>query len=76
VDASNDLVYLPTTIEGRLRVLERRSLRLAGVIDLGLGPRNAFVSSRAGALLAGTSRAYYYWKSADLARRFAPTGAP
>ena len=75
VDTANDLIYVPTTVEGRIRVLDRASLRRRGVIDIGYGPRNAFFSDRASALLATSSSAYYYWKSDDLAKDFAPASS-
>jgi hypothetical protein len=71
VDAANDLVYVPTTVEGRIRVLGRASLRPLGTLDVGYGPRNAFVSDEAAALLATNERAYFYWRSDALAKRFA-----
>ena len=75
VDAANDLVYVPTTVEGRIRVLARASLQPLGTLDVGYGPRNALVSNGAAALLATNARGYFYWRSDALAKRFAPVSS-
>jgi hypothetical protein len=70
VDAATGLVYVPTTVEGRIHVVTRSTLRRVGTLDVGFGTRNAFVSRGAAALLATNDRGYYYWKSHALAKRF------
>jgi hypothetical protein len=70
VDPVSDFVYLPTTIEGRIRVLDRNSLDVVGVIEIGFGPRNAFFAATSGSLLATSALAYYSWKSPSLRERF------
>jgi hypothetical protein len=72
LDVARALVYMPTTVEGRIHVFARTSLRRLGAIDVGYGPRNALFSDGAAALLATNARGYYYWKSHALAERFAP----
>lgn len=71
VDEVTDLVFVPSTIEGTIRVLDRRSLEQVGAVSMGYGTRNAFASGRSRVLLASSARAYYYFRSEELLARFA-----
>lgn len=70
VDPVSDRIYLPTTIEGRIRVLDGDTLQVVGVIDVGFGPRNAFFAEGSRSLLATSALAYYSFKSDALRARF------
>lgn len=70
IDRVNDLVYVPATIEGRIRVLDRATLDVVGTILIGRGTRNALFTSGPPRLLAGSQRAYYYWDAATLGALF------
>ena len=72
VDARAGLVYVPTTIEGRLHVFDRRTLAPRGVVAIGYGVRNPHVE--AGRLYVGSARAFRAWPSAALRARFAAAG--
>ena len=71
IDPEAGLIYAATTIEGRIHVFDRETLDRLGVIPIGYGPRNSFVTSRKSALLAASVSASYYWRSTDLRERFA-----
>jgi len=75
VDPISGFVYLPSTVEGRIRVLDPDTLDVAGSIDVGFGPRNALFATRSRSLLATSALAHYYWKSEALRARF-DTKAP
>ena len=70
IDRVNDLVYVPSTAEGKIRVFDRHSLELLGAIAIGHGPRIPYLSPSRGRLYASTSRAHYYWSTAELKARF------
>ena len=72
VDPSASLVYVATTVEGRIHVLDRATLARRGVIAIGNGPRNALVTQTSPALLATSSKALFAWSSEELRRRFQP----
>jgi hypothetical protein len=72
VDPSAGLVYVATTIEGRIHVLDRTTLARRGVIAIGYGPRNSLVTQTSPSLLATSSQALFAWSSEELRRRFQP----
>ena len=69
IDRQNGLVYVPTTIEGRLRAFDRASLEPVGTLPIGWGTRRALVSAATGRLFATNEVAYYWWNAAALAAR-------
>jgi hypothetical protein len=69
IDRRNGLVYVSTTIEGRLRAFDRASLEPVGTLAMGWGTRRPFVSAAAGRLFATNEVAYYWWNAAALAAR-------
>lgn len=70
IDRANDLVYVPSTVEGKIRVFDRHSLEMLGAIAIGYGPRLPYLSPSRSRLYASTSRAHYYWTTTALAARF------
>jgi hypothetical protein len=69
IDRRNGLVYVSTTIEGRLRAFDRATLAPVGVVAIGAGARRALVSAATGRLFATNDEAYYWWDAAALAAR-------
>ncbi len=67
IDRRNGLVYVPTTIEGRLRALDRVTLEPVGVLPIGAGTRRALISVATGRLFATNEEAYYWWDAGALA---------
>jgi hypothetical protein len=70
IDLENDLVYVPATVEGKIRVFDRKTLVSLGAIAVGHGPRIPLFSERQGRLFSSSSLAHYYWDGAMLASRF------
>ena len=69
IDRQNGLVYVSTTIEGRLRAFDRATLAPVGVVAIGAGARRALVSAATGRLFATNDEAHYWWDAAALAAR-------
>ena len=69
IDRQNGLVYVSTTLEGRLRAFDRASLEPVGTLPMGWGTRRPFVSAATGRLFASSELAYYWWNAAALAAR-------
>ena len=69
IDRQNGLVYVSTTIEGRLRAFDRETLEPVGVVAIGYGTRRALISATRGRLFASNEKAYYWWSAAALAAR-------
>lgn len=76
IDAAHGLLYVPTTVEGKIRVFDRRSLEPRGAIPVGYGPRIPYFSAAHGRLFSSSSRAHYSWSGAELAARFGGGPAP
>ena len=70
IDGSRGLVYVASTVEGKIRVFDQRTLELRGTIAIGHGPRIPHYSSIADKLLSGSSFAYYAWDGGALEGRF------
>ena len=70
LDAERGLLYVPSTVEGKIRVFDRGSLQLLGVIPIGYGTRHAYLSLAGDRFFASSQVAYYYWDASALALRF------
>ena len=69
IDRQNGLVYVSTTIEGRLRAFDRTTLEPVGSLPIGYGIRRVLVSAATGRLFATNEVAYYWWHAGALAAR-------
>jgi hypothetical protein len=72
IDEVHGLVYVPSTVAGRIYVFDRETLDARGSIPIGFGVRLAYVSRATGRLFAGSSRGAFSWKTEELARTFLP----
>ena len=45
IDRERDLVYVPSTMGGRIHVFDRRTFERRGTIPIGLETRNALLTS-------------------------------
>jgi hypothetical protein len=72
IDLARDLVYVPTTIGGRIEVFERRTAARLGEIPIGIETRLAFLSEDGRWFLATASTWQYVWDADRLAERFGP----
>jgi hypothetical protein len=69
IDTRNGLIYIPTTVEGKLRAFDRATLDLVGEVAVGAGSRRAYFQASAGRLFATNDENYYWWDAAALAAR-------
>jgi hypothetical protein len=69
IDRKHDIVYIPNT-GGRLWALDRRRLKVLGSLLVGGGSRNPYVSSDGSRLFGSAQHGYFYWDTAELAKRF------
>jgi hypothetical protein len=70
IDYAHDLVYVPTTIGGRIEVFDRRTPARLGEIPIGIETRLAFLSDDGRWFLATASTWQYVWDADRLAGRF------
>lgn len=61
IDTGNDLVFVPSTVEGKMRIFDRRTLELLDVLAIGHGARIPLYSPARHRVYGGTSRAHHYW---------------
>ncbi len=70
LDRVHDLVYVPTTGEGKLHVFDRRTFEHLGQIPIGVGTRYPYVTKSGARLFGGNERAHFHWDAAALAAAF------
>jgi hypothetical protein len=70
IDTANDIVYVTSTTEGKIRAFDRHSMDLLGALAVGHGPRIPYYSASTDKLFANSSLAYYSWDADELAQRF------
>jgi len=70
IDREHDIVYVPSTTEGKIRLFDRRTLELLGVLPVGHGPRIPYYSETQQRLFSSSSAAHFFWDGAALAWRF------
>ena len=67
VDAARNRLYVGSTVEGKIRVLDRDTLDVIGQIPIGVGSRFAHLSRDGKRLFASSVAAHYYWDADTLA---------
>jgi hypothetical protein len=72
IDRIRDVVYVPTTVEGRIAVFHRTTFRRLGRIPIGLETRNCFLTEDGRWFLASAAREHFVWDAGELASRFLP----
>jgi hypothetical protein len=70
IDREHDIVYVASTTEGKIRLFDRRTLELLGVLPVGHGPRIPHFSEAQRRLFSSSSAAHFFWDGAALAWRF------
>lgn len=70
IDKARGLLYVPTTVEGKIRVFDRRTLAPRGAMPIGYGPRIPYFSATQDRLYSSSGLAHYAWSGAELAARF------
>jgi len=68
VDASRNQLYLSSTLEGKIRILDRDTFDVIGQIPIGIGTRYAYLSRDGSRLFGSSAVAHYYWDADTLAR--------
>jgi hypothetical protein len=61
VDRTRNRLYLASTLEGKLRILDRDTLAVVGKIPLGFGARYLHLSNDGTRLFASSVSSQYYW---------------
>lgn len=67
IDERRGLVYVPSTVEGRIRVFDRETLALRGTLAVGFGVRLLHLSAATDRLFASSWRAAWSWPASELA---------
>ena len=70
IDAKHGLVYITATFGPDIWVFDRKSMRPLGRVPVGVGARNALLSSDGRAYFAGNAQAHFVWDADTLAKRF------
>jgi len=68
IDEARGLIYVPSTVAGRIQVFDRTTLAALGNIPIGFGVRLAYLSPDGERLYASSSRAAYWWPAEEVAR--------
>lgn len=61
LDAARNRLYLPSAVEGKIRVLDRDTFAVIGQVPIGMGPRYLHLSADGTRLFGSSSSAHYYW---------------
>jgi hypothetical protein len=69
VDSRRNRLYVSSTIEGKIRILDRDTFKTVGQIATGMGPRYAYLTNDGQYLFGSSVAAHYYWNADSLARR-------
>lgn len=72
VDRDHDLLYVGTTVGGRIHVYDRRTLDPLGEIPIGLYGRNCLITEDRRWFFSSSGIGIYAWDVPTLAARFAP----
>lgn len=69
IDAPRNRLYLSSTVEGKIRILDRDTLDVMGQIPVGVGSRYVHLSADGQYLFGSSASAHYAWKADDLPGR-------
>jgi hypothetical protein len=68
VDAARNRLYVSSTVEGKIRILDRDTLDVIGQVPVGFGVRFLQLSLDGSYLFASSVAAHYYWDADTLVR--------
>jgi len=68
IDTARNQLYLTSTLEGKIRILDRDTFDVIGQIPIGIGTRYAYLSRDGSQLFGSSAVAHYYWDADTLAR--------
>jgi hypothetical protein len=69
VDAARNRLYLSSSVEGKIRILDRDTLAVIGQVPIGFGSRYVYLSRDGKRLFASSKSAHYYWDADTLPPR-------
>ncbi len=69
IDKTNNLIYIPSTVTGRLYVVDRINLQKLGSITTGYGPRYGIITQN-GKLIFSANNGTYAFDTQELANQF------
>jgi hypothetical protein len=68
IDAKRGLLYVASTVEGRIHVFDRATLEPRGTLPIGFGVRLLHLSPATDRLYASSARAAFWWPAGALVR--------
>lgn len=66
VDAARNRIYATSTMEGKIRILDRDTYAVIAQLPIGIGSRYPYVTRDRRTFLASSSAAHYYWDADEL----------
>jgi len=76
ISETSGLIYVPSTVAGRIYVFDRETLVPMGVIPIGFGVRLAHVSEKTERLCASSSQKAFCWTTEELTEAFRGPSEP
>ena len=73
IDKERDLIYVPSTVSGRLNILDRSTLNVMGAIHTGYGLRYGLLTQDSKHLVLSSNSGTYAFDAAALASSFSST---
>ena len=73
IDKERDLIYVPSTVSGRLNILDRSTLKVMGAIHTGYGLRYGLLTQDSKHLVLSSNSGTYAFDAAALASSFSST---
>ncbi len=67
IDKERDLVFVASTVSGKVQAFDRRTGERLGSMPLGLGVRHPYLTRDGRHLIAGSERSYRYWETGHVA---------
>lgn len=69
LDEQRNLLYVPSTVEGKIHILDRDSFDVVGQIPIGIGVRFPYLSLDGQQLFASSDAAHFVWETRTLDHR-------
>jgi hypothetical protein len=70
IDERNDVVFVPSTTNGKIYVLDREDGAVLGAMSVGFGIRSVFLADEGRWLVANAGHGLWYWDAATVAEHF------
>src|SRR6185436_9785198 len=66
IDPARNRLYVPSAVEGKIRILDRDTFRTIGQVAIGMGSRYPYLSLDGHRFFASSSFAHYFWDADTL----------